>query len=244
MAEISGENGAVYYNEELTDMAVASTIAFDSVTTGATDQTITSSTAGGSTGVLIDFETRGYVAGMLVTVSGATSTGNNRIFTINTVSSGVLTVNEAVSSGTGTDTGTPAFTEAEPGIPVLGFFNWTLSYTGDVLETTNFDDSSGGRSYIAGLTGWTATAEKHFLSDVRETEDWLGTAVEIRLFTKYVATPTTGAPSQFWDGDTVVTGFDETTPVDALISQSISFQGDKALALRTQTQAWNLGIST
>jgi len=242
MAEISGENGAVYYNEELTDTAVVSTIAFDSVTTGATDQTITSSTAGGSTGVLIDFETRGYVAGMLVTVSGATSTGNNRIFTINTVSSGVITVDEAVSSGT--DTGTPAFTEAEPGIPVLGFFNWTLSYAGDVLETTNFDNSTGGRGYIPGLTGWTVTAEKHFLSDVRETEDWLGTAVEIRLFTKYVATPTTGTPSQFWDGDTIVTGFDETTPVDALISQSISFQGDKALALRTQTQAWNLGIST
>jgi len=246
MAEISGENGAVYYNEELTDTAVASTIAFDSGTTGATDQTITSSTAGGSTGALIDFETRGYVTGMLVTVSGATSTGNNRIFTINTVSSGVLTVDEAVSSGT--DTGTPAFTEAEPGIPVLGFFNWTLSYAGDVLETTDFDDSSGGRSYIPGLTSWTATAEKHFLSATRETEDWLGTAVEIRLFLNYVI-GTTGAPSsgnisQYWKGDTVVTGFDETIPVDALINQSITFQGDRALTLKTQDDPWSCGIST
>lgn len=231
MSEISGENGAVYYNEELVDIGTSGTLVFS------TGKTITS--CGGA----LNFESEGYVAGMLVTVSGCvTSTGNNRIFTISAVSTDSVTVDEAVAAAS-PEAAEVTFTEAEPGIPVLGFYNWTLSYTGDVLETTDFDDSSGGRSYVTGLTSWTVTAEKHFLSDVRETEDWLGTAVEIRLYLNYVASPTTGAPSQFWDGDTVVTGFDETTPVDALINQSITFQGDKALALRTQTQAWNLGIS-
>jgi len=239
MPEISGENGAVYFNEGLTDTAVAGTITFDSGNGGPTDQTITSSTGTGE--VKINFEQRGYSVGMLVTVSGTSGTVNDRIFTINAVSCGVLTVDEAVTSGT--DSGTPKFTEAEPGIPVLGFYNWTLSYTGDVLDTTDFDDSSGGRSYIPGLTSWTVTADKHFLTTNNEVDDWVGQTCEIRLFINYVATPSASSPSQYWKGDTIVTGLDETTPVDALVDQSISFQGDKALTLKTQTDPWSCGIS-
>ena len=240
MAELSGENGAVYFNEGLTNPALAESIIFDSGTTGALDQTITSSTDGGATGK-INFETEGYIAGMLVTVSGADSSGNNRIFTINKVDEFEITVNEAVSSGT--DTGTPVFTEAEPGVQVLGFYNWTSSYAGDALETTDFD-SSGYREYIAGLTGWTVTSDKYFQTVNNEVDDWVGQPCELRLFINYVAIPSTGTPSQYWKGDTVVTGLDNTTPVDALVSQSISFQGDGALTLKTQTKAWNLGIST
>ena len=247
MAEISGENGAIYFNEEITDTALANSITFDAGTTGDTeDQTITSSTDYGATGI-IDFETEGYTVGMLVTISGC-STGfaaNNRTFTINTVSSGVLTVDEAVT--TGTATGTPVFLEEEPGVTVLGFYNWTLSQTADTLETTNFDNSSGGRNYIPGLTSWTATADKYFQTANNEVDDWVGETCKIRLFLNYVVqttgAPSTGNPSQYWEGDTVVTGLDETTPVDALVSQSISLQGDKALTLKTQTDPWSCGIS-
>ena len=120
----------------------------------------------------------------------------------------------------------------------------SLSYASDALETTNFDNSSGGRNYIPGLTSWTATADKHFLTANNEIDDWLGQTVEIRLFLNYVANPSTGSPSQYWKGDTVVTGLDETTPVDALVTQSISFQGDNALTLKTQIDPWSCGIST
>lgn len=250
MAEISGENGQVYFNEGITNTATSGTLVFS------TGGTIESSTACGTTsGPFIDFETEGYVIGMLVEVSGCikdvpssgTTTGNNRIFTITDVSSGVLTVSEAVSSGNPEASTGVTFLEAEPGITVLGFFNWTLSHTGDTLETTDFDNSSGGRSYIAGLTGWTATADKHFLIANNEVDDWVGTAVEIRLFLNYLSstsTPSTGSPSRYWKGDTIVTGIDETTPVDALVDESISFQGDGALTLKTQTRPWNEGIST
>lgn len=233
MAELSGENGAVYYNEELTDTATSGTLVFS------TGKTIS------SCGDAIHFEDRLYTTGMLVILSGCvTAAANNRTFTITGVSAGELTVSEPVAAANPELSTGVKILEAEPGIPVLGFFNWALSYTGDVLETTDFDDSTGGRTYIAGLTGWTATAEKHFLSDVRETEDWTGTAVEIRLFTKYVAVSTASNFSQYWKGDTVVTGFDITTPVDALINQSISFQGDKALVLKTQIDPWSCGISS
>lgn len=237
MAEITGENGAVYFNEELTDKAVAGTITFDSENGGV--QTITSSTGTGEE--KINFEQKGYSVGMLVTVSGTSGAANDRTFTIKTVSCGVLTVDEAVSSGT--DSGTPEFTEAEPGIPVLGFFNWALSYTGDAPETTNFDSPLGYRTYIPGIIGWTATADKHFLTANNEVDDWVGQTVEIRLFLNYVAIPSAGSPSQYWKGDTVITGMDETVPVDALVSQSISFQGDRALILKTQTDPWSCGIS-
>lgn len=245
MAELSGENGAVYFNEELTNTASANTIIFSSG-----DNTITSSTAGGvsSTGK-INFSSAGYEAGMLITLSGAGTTENNRIFTIDAVTTGttyVLTVDEAVKSSTGTgntDTGTIKFLEAEPGIPVLGFYNWNLSYAGDVLETTNFNDSSSGRTYIPGLTGWTVTADKYFQTADTEIDEWLGNTCEIRLFLNYVATPSDSSPSQYWDGDTVVTGLDHTTPIDALVTRSISFQGDKALTLKTQTDPWSCGES-
>ena len=247
MAELSGENGAVYFNEGLTNTALANTIIFSSG-----DKTITSSTAGGvgSSGK-IDFATTGYKAGMLFDLSGAGTTENNRIFTIDTVTSGTITVDEGITSSTGTgdtDTGEIVFLEAEPGIQVLGFYNWSLSYSGDVLETTNFDNSSGGRNYIPGLTGWTATADKYFQTANNEVDDWVGGTCELRLFLNYLSstsTPnSTGNPSQYWKGNTIVTGLDHTTPVDALVSQSISFQGDKALTLKTQTKLWSSGIST
>lgn len=229
---ISGENGAVYWNEELTDTATSGTLVFS------TGKTIS------SCGDAINFATEGYSSGMLVTVSGCvTSTGNNRIFTITDVTAGVLTVSEAVTAAAPEAAGV-TFTEADPGVEVIGFYNWSLSYAGDVLETSNFSDSSGGRTYVPGLTGWTVTADKYFQTVDTELDEWLGQTCEVRCFLNYVATPSTGSPSQYWDGDTVVTGLDHTTPRDSLVTRNISFQGDKALTLKTQTQAWNLGIST
>ncbi len=244
MAEITGENGAVYYNEGLTNTSLAGSITFS---TGADGYIITSST-NGATGK-ISFLSTGWTTGMLVEISGCSSgssTDNDRTCTINTVASYALTVDEVLI--TGTDTGAITFLEADPGIQMLGFYNWTLGYTGDAVEVTNFDSPANKRSYIPGLTSWTAAADRYFLTAGNEVEDWVGTEVEIRLFLNYVA-ETSGAPSsgnisQYWKGDTIVTGIDTTTPVDAMITQSISFQGDRALTLKTQDDPWSCGIST
>lgn len=242
MTILSGENGAIYFNEELTDTATTGSIEYSSTTGG---YFITSSTNDGAApGGVIDFETDGWEAGMLFTLSNSSTgfVGNDRIFTITAVSSGVLTVAESVT--TGVEIGTPTFTEAEPGIEVLGFYNWTLSYSGDALEMTSFSNSSGGRNYIPGLTSWTLTAESYFLSTGVEQSDWVGATVEIRPFINYVATPSTDDVCNYWKGDTVVVSLDINTPVDAIVNQSISFQGDGELEFKAQTQAWNLGITT
>lgn len=242
MGAISGEYGAVYFNEELTDTSTSGSLVFSA------GGTITSSSGSGSTGPFIDFETEGYTSGMLVTVSGCTGeTANNRIFTITGVTSGELTVSEAVT-GSDPEPSAVVFTEADPGIQVGGFFNWGLSQTADALETTDFEDATSGRTYIPGLTSWTATAEKHFLTANNIIDStgapWWNSTIEIRLFTRYVATPSASDQAQYFKGDTVVTGIDHTTPVDTLIDQSVSFQGDKAMALKTQYDPWSCGIST
>jgi len=239
MAVISGVNGAVYWNEGLTDTAVANSIVFSSG-----DKTITASTAGGvsSTGIL-NFVTEGYKGGMLVTLSGAGTTENNRTFTISTVSSGVITVSEAVTSSTGTgetDTGVITMLEAEPGYQEAGFHNWTVNYKIGLLDTTAFDTSSGGRSYLTNITDWTASADKYFLSTGNPVNDWLGETVKARFFMKYVASPSSTDAARYYEGNTIVTGIDMGTPVDALITQGISFQGVGALTPTTRVTAWNV----
>jgi hypothetical protein len=224
MASISGVNGAVYYNAELTQTATSGDLTFS------TGKTITSAT--------IDFETEGFEEDMLIQVAGATSTGNNRIFTITAVSSGEITVNEAVTGSTGDASTGITITEYDPGLEVCGFYNWNIDATAELYEDTDFC-SSGYRTYITGYTGWTATADKHFKTTNNRVEDWLGEQVKIRFFTKYVATPTTGSPAQYWEGDAWVTGLSQNTPVDALVDQSLTFSGDGALTLTTKTSNWN-----
>ena len=228
MSEISGVNGAVYYNEELSSTATANDIEFS---TG--DSTITS--------VLIDFGTTGvgFKAGMLFDLSECgEKDSNERIYTIDTVLNKVITTVEAITSG-GACTGTPVFTEYDPGIEICGFYNWTINYVSGIHDVTAFCNSSAGKSFIPSVTEWSATADKYFLTANNTVDDWLATEVEVRFFTKYVASPTVGNPAQYWEGTMLVTGIDETTPVDALVTQNLSFQGKGALTLTTKTNDWN-----
>lgn len=225
MASISGVNGAVYYNAEETQ---SGTYTFDS-----TGKTIT------STGSFTD---DGFEAGMLIQVTDTSTTGNNRIFTVASVSTGgdVITVEETVSSGSSTGT----ITEYDPGLEVCGFYNWSIDYTAEILEDTDFCTSSGGRSYITGYTGWTATADKHFKTTNNRVENWISSTggsqqLKIRFFLNYEASPSSGSPSYYYEGNTYVTGLNTNTPVDALVDQSLTFQGDGALTLTKKTNAWN-----
>lgn len=239
MAIETGKDGVIYYNAEITDTAVADTLVFS------TAGYIESSTASGSTGPFLDWAVEGYTTGMLVTLTGcATTTENNRIFAISALASGKMTVSETVTSGASPDTGAVVFTEAEPGIQVAGFYNWTLSHGCDTLEVTNFDNSSGNRNYIPGLENWSASAEKYFVTSDNTFDTLVSSAVKVRFFRNYVSSPSTGNPSLYWTGDSIVTGLDETVPVDTLVTKSLSFQGDGAITLNTQSTAWSSGLST
>ena len=97
--------------------------------------------------------------------------------------------------------------------------NWTLDYNADLYETTNFDDSSGGRSYIGGYTGWSGTFEANYSTANTVVPGDTGTIV-LRT-----STGTSGS----WSGDVVITNMSVNAPVDGLVTQTYTFQGSGAL---------------
>jgi predicted secreted protein len=97
--------------------------------------------------------------------------------------------------------------------------NWTLDYNADLYETTNFDDSSGGRSYIGGYTGWSGTFEANYSTANTVVPGDTGTII-LRT--------STGATG-FWSGDVVITNMSINAPVDGLVTQTYTFQGSGAL---------------
>jgi len=98
--------------------------------------------------------------------------------------------------------------------------SWTLSYAGDALETTNFDDSSGGRTYIAGLTGWTGSYDALYSTANTVVSSGSGT-IYLRS-----STGTVGV----WSGSILITGMDVGTPRDGIVTQSYTFQGTGQLS--------------
>lgn len=106
--------------------------------------------------------------------------------------------------------------------------NWTLSLVGDAVECTNFD-STGGREYIAGLTGWSGGYDCFFSS----TGNVLVPGVTRDVVLTVSSGVSTGIASTgkwcFW-GEAIITGMDITTNVDGVITQNYTFQGTNAIS--------------
>jgi len=102
--------------------------------------------------------------------------------------------------------------------------NWTLSYVGDTLETTDFDDSSGGRSYIPGLTSWSGSFDCYYSTG--------NTFAPGTTYTSLSMLMSTSANDGF-KGNVIITGEDIGTPVDGIITQTYTFQGTGALGTST-----------
>jgi len=96
--------------------------------------------------------------------------------------------------------------------------SWTLNYVGEALETTDFG-SSGLREFIAGLTGWSGTFDLNW--------DAANKVVPGNLQTITL----TAASGDTYVGLCLVTGQDTTVAVDALNTQTITFQGTGALTI-------------
>ena len=99
--------------------------------------------------------------------------------------------------------------------------SWTLSYTADLYDSTNFDDSTGGRSYVSGFTSWSGSFEGFYSGSNTAVPGSTGT---ITLLSS------TGLTSG-WRGSAIITGMDANTAVDGLVTQSYTFQGTGALAV-------------
>ena len=102
--------------------------------------------------------------------------------------------------------------------------SWTLDYKADLYDSTNFDDSSGGRSYVSGFTGWSGSYEGFYATG--------NTAVPGSTGKITLRTSSTGTTDLFY-GDVIILGMGVGAGVDGLITQNYTFQGTGALATST-----------
>jgi len=105
---------------------------------------------------------------------------------------------------------------------VLGIKSWTLDYTVDTLDVTDFDDN-GVKAYIVGCSGWSGSFEGY-----KEAAPLglAGAAVNIALKESQTAT-------QKWTGSAYITGIHVNTSHDGIVTYSYDFQGTGDLTVAT-----------
>lgn len=104
---------------------------------------------------------------------------------------------------------------------VEGIKSWSVDYTGDALETTDFGDS-GHKTYIPGIDGWSGS----FSGFKDGAPQAIGTLVALIL----KESATTG---QQYSGSAIITGAHPSVDVDGVVGISYDFQGSAALVTAT-----------
>jgi len=108
------------------------------------------------------------------------------------------------------------------GTVIAGIRDWSIDYTGDALETTDFADS-GHRTYIAGLDGWTGSFNG-FGQPSWSTSAVVGTKYAGKFYIEKVG-------AQFYSGSVLITETALGNAVDGLATTDYTFTGSGALTL-------------
>jgi len=102
------------------------------------------------------------------------------------------------------------------GTVIAGLREWSIDYSGDALDVTDFADS-GHRNYVAGLDGWTATCSGF------GQPGWSTTvAVGTKYAGKFYVYKTSGP---FYSGSVLCTGTSPASSVDGVATVEYAFQG-------------------
>ena len=113
--------------------------------------------------------------------------------------------------------------KVDTGSAVAGIKSWTLDYTSDALETTDFA-AVGVKEYIVGGKGWSGSFEGY--------KD----GVE-QILTASAASPVTlklyEDATYFWTGSAIITGVHSSTAHDGIVSVSYDFVGVAGLTAPT-----------
>jgi len=107
-----------------------------------------------------------------------------------------------------------------------GINNWTISYTADTHEITDFSDA-GVKAYLGGLSGWTGTiAGLYDSADATVYNSTIAPGNDIACRFE------TSAASKDMTGVGLITGMSFTTGIDGAVTTNISIQGTGGLVIR------------
>ena len=101
---------------------------------------------------------------------------------------------------------------------ILGMKSWTIDYTVDVLDTTDFADggtSPHSRTFVPGLSTWSGSFEGY--------KDGTPTALGTSITT--VTLRLEEDASTYFEGEVFITGIHANTAVDGVVTYSYDFQG-------------------
>ena len=108
----------------------------------------------------------------------------------------------------------------DTGTEILGIKSWSIDYTTDALETTDFV-SDGVRSYIAGCSGWSGSFEGY--------KDGAPPAITGSIYNaSFLEADTAG---YVWTGSVLFTGIHPSVSFDGVVSYTWDFQGTGALTI-------------
>ena len=105
----------------------------------------------------------------------------------------------------------------DTGTAVAGIKSWTLDYTSDALETTDFA-ALGVKEYIIGCSGWSGSFEGFKEGAAQAIA---GAAVSLKLYESATA---------YWSGSAFITGVHPSAAQDGVVSVSYDFQGTAGLS--------------
>jgi len=102
---------------------------------------------------------------------------------------------------------------------VAGINQWSLDYTADMLETTDFS-ASGVAAYIPGVSRWSGT----FSGYKDGAPQGLGVTAAVSLVLAESA-----STDQRWSGLAYISGIHPTTNFDGVVGYAYDFQGTASL---------------
>ena len=105
-----------------------------------------------------------------------------------------------------------------------GIKSWSLDYTVDMLESTDFADA-GVRNYIVGCRGWSGSFEGF--------KDGLNSTLILATATCLLTLNESATSGQSYIGGAFITGVHPSVSFDGIVSYSFDFQGSGSLTVAT-----------
>jgi len=111
---------------------------------------------------------------------------------------------------------------------VPGMDNWTITYTADTHEVTDFADA-GVKAYVAGGTGWSGTVSGKY-QDTSAAATLYNTTYKPGV-SKTAKFYFSASSAHLATGTIIFTGWDFATGIDGAITATFNFQGTGGLTI-------------